>query len=871
HPPPPPSPPPPSTFSLLRMNHSQFEPTLTAVPERPRAFGEDGGHFYRRYDAISDELDEGMVKRLKAQAGLFASVNSAFLAITLPELKADTANDTNVLLLQLVIGGNSSISSAEDLPSATFYPASDILAVNMLFAFSLALIIMASFIALLSSQWIVSYRKRSGGGIELQRWEQLRRYFGIKHWRFEPLLDDILPIFLQTALVVFGFGFLYYLQYLNLAIFSPSGEFLQVMLALGLNLVFIASWDQWCPFQTPISRLLRLTEQLFRKYFRILALMVPLGGIVGMYLSSAATAVLGLFYFPLVIGRLIVYLREVPGPQKAWFTKWVDETSQEPWALSFRADIRWMAFDTVKRVMADLLPPAEDLTYLKATAIKRVLCTFEDFNSLVYTAINIQTMTEKKFALFLLNDDAMFSRLVGLAKSQDKVVATLFSRALAHLFWGGQSVELFVEQSHRHLYSTKPSSAETPSATSSAETSSAETSFAAAGKSFEEAHPLRTMVESICKGFNASEVSPDTGPNDLIALQLYFELLQLILDEQSDSQTFSKWLTRVMERQTPREISTPLVICLVANTVEMLKRGIESAATPNFDVQQQRVEKVKTLVGRVGWEMQSVPSSSQHSTGPSVLEIIRGAFTIPASSHGNPNDTNIWLLEQAVLLLTENPHPDGFMFVAESAVHLLFSFDRSHNESASRPGGQKDNHIRCARTLSQCLEVMRIHLQPDEFIQMVSPALDKFQDYWAKFEDDFKKNPDSNDVDMLSTWLKIRHALDKPAEAGWGPLHQQQFGDAYPSLKLGFDAIALAAQGVETVMEVDQESPELPRVAPPESLAEKKSQDGATAGCAWPKLDERVCNPLEDDGENQDSGNTRGPASSRQQDDERVG
>ncbi|KIO24295.1 hypothetical protein M407DRAFT_26312 [Tulasnella calospora MUT 4182] len=100
--------------------NARFEEKLTAVPETPNHFGEDGGHFYRYYDALADEIDEDMVMSLKAQldgilifAGLFAGVNSAFLALTLPELSADPVDDTNALLLQLVTGGNGSIASGD--------------------------------------------------------------------------------------------------------------------------------------------------------------------------------------------------------------------------------------------------------------------------------------------------------------------------------------------------------------------------------------------------------------------------------------------------------------------------------------------------------------------------------------------------------------------------------------------------------------------------------------------------------------------------------------------------------------------------------------------------------------------------------------
>ena len=47
--------------------NTRIEEKLTAIPKCPKEFGEDGGHFYRYYDALADEIDEDMVKSLKAQ------------------------------------------------------------------------------------------------------------------------------------------------------------------------------------------------------------------------------------------------------------------------------------------------------------------------------------------------------------------------------------------------------------------------------------------------------------------------------------------------------------------------------------------------------------------------------------------------------------------------------------------------------------------------------------------------------------------------------------------------------------------------------------------------------------------------------------
>ncbi|KIO17588.1 hypothetical protein M407DRAFT_84839, partial [Tulasnella calospora MUT 4182] len=204
-------------------------PPVFEVPDPVDEFGQDGGKFYRCYDTLADEIDDDMVKGLKEQldgmlifAGLFAGVNSAFLALTLPLLSADPSDDisallaqNNAILSQMVTGRNDSIPINSRLPSAEFSPARDIFAVNALFSLSLAFAIISSFLAVLGRQWLVYYRKRSGGGPDKQRWEQLKRFLGAERWQLEPILDDVLPSLLQVGLIIFCASLILYLRHLS--------------------------------------------------------------------------------------------------------------------------------------------------------------------------------------------------------------------------------------------------------------------------------------------------------------------------------------------------------------------------------------------------------------------------------------------------------------------------------------------------------------------------------------------------------------------------------------------------------------------------------------------------------------------------------
>ncbi|KIO19985.1 hypothetical protein M407DRAFT_50292, partial [Tulasnella calospora MUT 4182] len=155
-------------------------------------------------------------------AGLFAGVNTAFLALTLPLLSADSADDisallvqNNAILTQLVTGRNDTLPTTPTLPSAGFSPSRDIFTINALFSLSLAFAIISSFLAVLGRQWLVYYRKRSGGGPDRQRWEQLSRFLGAERWQLEPMLDDVLPSLLQLGLIIFCISLILYLRHLS--------------------------------------------------------------------------------------------------------------------------------------------------------------------------------------------------------------------------------------------------------------------------------------------------------------------------------------------------------------------------------------------------------------------------------------------------------------------------------------------------------------------------------------------------------------------------------------------------------------------------------------------------------------------------------
>ncbi|KAG8925705.1 hypothetical protein FRC01_009800 [Tulasnella sp. 417] len=456
--------------------------------------------------------------------------------------------------------------------------------------------------------------------------------------------------------------------------------------------------------------------------------------------------------------------------------------------LSFGQEILWMAPATTTRFLASLIPRQEDTPYLEAVAIKRVLCTSEDFNALIYTAVNIQAIQEKESAVYLLQDGAAFRRLVELAGSPDQMLASSFSRAFSHLLLGGQSTELFVGHDDRHLYAAKV--------------------FPSIDQYYGEPHPLQRTVTSMRNRLKANMESSAMNPDDSNGSLFYFELLELMLDEESDNQRFSQWLCQVIERSPPLKVSTPLVIWLVTETVRILNMKIASTADPLrpqrpqlslgpeqaeaerqmqeqershfFAIQQTRVGVVKELISQAGWEMLLVPTDR----GESILAGIKAAFGDRAYSPPTQcsDKPKLWLLEQALLIATQNLDKNGWEFVAENTVDLLCSFDTRPEAPMSDPTSyrddQKDNHLHGTEILSQCLQAMRANGDADYIL----------------FTKVLIETPDLYHVSLLSNWLEIRDTLAETLVDRDKLSRSDEAATVYlRGLRLTFAAIELAA------------------------------------------------------------------------------
>lgn len=167
-------------------------------------------------------------------------------------MTADPTADTNLLLLRnnvmlldILQGRNESSWGSNTLPSSAFSPSKDIFVTNTLFALSLAVALVSSFLAVLGRQWLVYYRKRGGGSPERQRLDQIDRFIGAEKWHLELILDDLLPSLLQVGLVLFCVSLVVYLRTINSPLSWIVGSSLGTAFAILIAMAICAGWDRF--------------------------------------------------------------------------------------------------------------------------------------------------------------------------------------------------------------------------------------------------------------------------------------------------------------------------------------------------------------------------------------------------------------------------------------------------------------------------------------------------------------------------------------------------------------------------------------------------------------------------------------------------
>ena len=136
-------------------------------------------------------------------------------------------------------------------------PDSAIVRVQAILYSSLAASLLAAFIAMLGKQWLNRYAQMEmrASVIDRSRHRQCKMN-GMVTWRFD-LVMECLPLMLQIALLLLGYALSDYLFFINKVIAGVLIGFTTFGLLFYFLIVSAATLSYDCPFQTPLSLIIR--------------------------------------------------------------------------------------------------------------------------------------------------------------------------------------------------------------------------------------------------------------------------------------------------------------------------------------------------------------------------------------------------------------------------------------------------------------------------------------------------------------------------------------------------------------------------------------------------------------------------------------
>ena len=136
---------------------------------------------------------------------------------------------------------------------------------------SLAASLLAAFVAMLGKQWLSRYTQvEMRGSIIDRNRHRLRKMNGMVTWHFDLVMES-LPLMLQAALLLLGYALSNYLFIIDRVVAGVVIGFTAFGLLFYLLIVSAATLSYNCPFQTPLSLIIRFMVRFddeHKKYLR---------------------------------------------------------------------------------------------------------------------------------------------------------------------------------------------------------------------------------------------------------------------------------------------------------------------------------------------------------------------------------------------------------------------------------------------------------------------------------------------------------------------------------------------------------------------------------------------------------------------------
>ena len=159
----------------------------------------------------------------------------------------------NFAVLTMLLNATAGIPNQTAIPTWSGPDPSAVQVQSIMFA-SLASALLAAFFAMLGKQWLNFHIE--GSFIDRNRHRELRMR-GMIIWRFKFVME-CLPLIMQGSLLLLGYGLAQYFWDASRTVSSVIIAFTAFGLTFYLFIVFAATFSKPCPFQTPVSVVLRL-------------------------------------------------------------------------------------------------------------------------------------------------------------------------------------------------------------------------------------------------------------------------------------------------------------------------------------------------------------------------------------------------------------------------------------------------------------------------------------------------------------------------------------------------------------------------------------------------------------------------------------
>ena len=184
---------------------------------------------------------------------------SAFIVAVQTSLQPDYTQLSYAVLMFIA---NSTFHQAPNLgvpPAQSIWNGPDphIVNVQSILYSSLAISLLAAFVAMLGKQWLTRYSQVETHGSLIDRGrDRQRKMTGMATWHFD-LVMEFLPLMLQFALLLLGCALSLYLFTVNQVVAGVAVGFTGFGLLFYFLIVSAATLSFNCPFQTPISLVIR--------------------------------------------------------------------------------------------------------------------------------------------------------------------------------------------------------------------------------------------------------------------------------------------------------------------------------------------------------------------------------------------------------------------------------------------------------------------------------------------------------------------------------------------------------------------------------------------------------------------------------------